>query len=193
MRLRNSSHGVCTSSTIGCISHSPPPLRGAPSRREPRFRFPCRGGACSSRIIRCVPIETGRRGAVPYKRSLFPLPHRRVRTRSPHPPPKAVPLPRWGRLCNQRTALYIINATRCISSRHAVYITTHLRAYHQPQVAFGFLPCCWVCTRSPHPPPKAVPLPRWGRLSRPAPSPTNIAVSRRGDHWSSVVLYRLTL
>ena len=97
MRLRNSSHGVCTSSTKGCISHSPPPLRGAPcdslfktltflslalactlstnenkfssvnvSRREPQFRFPCRGGACSSRNVGCVPIETGRRGAVPY-------------------------------------------------------------------------------------------------------------------------------
>ena len=102
---------ACISSTIGCISHSPPPLRGAPcdslfktltflslalactlstnenkfssvnvSRREPQFRFPCRGGACSSRNVGCVPFNagrrgrrySGRRGAVPYKHRHFP-------------------------------------------------------------------------------------------------------------------------
>ena len=84
---------ACISSTVGCISHSPPPLRGAPcdslfktltflslalactlstnenkfssvnvSQREPQFRFPCRGGACSSRFVGCVPFNAGRRG-----------------------------------------------------------------------------------------------------------------------------------
>ncbi|MBQ4108268.1 MAG: hypothetical protein IJC80_02575, partial [Clostridia bacterium] len=37
---------------------------------------------------------------------------------------------------NQRTALYIINAPHCISSHLDVYITTHLRVYHQLQVAY---------------------------------------------------------
>ena len=126
MRLRNSSHGVCTSSTKGCISHSPPPLRGAPcdslfktltflslalactlstnenkfssvnvSRREPRFRFPCRGG----------PREP--------QSSVFAL-------RTPWLAPPVLLGAYYeigGRQApalrvNQRSALYIINATR---------------------------------------------------------------------------------